>query len=67
MRPGLTLILTALALLVSIAPEISRAAEIGWPEAVGRLAGGNLTWQPGEHSSQLRRWRRLLQSGQLAH
>jgi hypothetical protein len=30
--------LTALALLISIAPGISRA-DIGWPEAVGRLAG----------------------------
>jgi hypothetical protein len=30
--------LTALALLVSMA-GISRAAEIGWPEGVGRLAG----------------------------
>ncbi len=39
MRPALTPILTALALLISIAPGISRAAEIGWPEAVGRLAG----------------------------
>jgi hypothetical protein len=29
---------TALALLISIAPGISRA-DIGWPEAVGRLAG----------------------------
>jgi hypothetical protein len=37
MRSGLTLILTALALLISIAPGISRA-DIGWPEAVGRLA-----------------------------
>ena len=36
MRPGFTLIF---ALLISIAPEISRAADIGWPEAVGRLAG----------------------------
>jgi hypothetical protein len=38
MRPGLTPIVTALALFVSIAPGISRA-DIGWPEAVGRLAG----------------------------
>jgi hypothetical protein len=30
---------TGLALLILIAPEISRAADIGWPEAVGRLAG----------------------------
>jgi hypothetical protein len=29
---------TALALFISIAPGISRA-DIGWPEAVGRLAG----------------------------
>jgi len=39
MRSGLTLILTMLALLISIAPAISRAGDIGWPEAVGRLAG----------------------------
>jgi hypothetical protein len=38
MRPGFTLMLTALALLISIAPGIS-LADIGWPEAVGRLAG----------------------------
>jgi hypothetical protein len=38
MRPGLAPILIALALLVLIAPGISRA-DIGWPEAVGRLAG----------------------------
>src|ERR1700730_9268281 len=38
MRPGLTLILTTLGLLISITPGISRA-DIGWPEAVGRLAG----------------------------
>jgi hypothetical protein len=30
---------TALALLMAIAPGISRAADTGWPEAVGRLAG----------------------------
>jgi hypothetical protein len=39
MRPGLKAIWTALALLVSIAPGIGRAADIGGPEAVGRLAG----------------------------
>ena len=39
MKSGLTLILTTLGLLLSIAPGISRAADIGWPEAVGRLAG----------------------------
>jgi hypothetical protein len=39
MRSGHSPILTALALLVSIAPGIGRAADIGWPEAVGRLAG----------------------------
>jgi len=39
MRWGNSPILAALALLISIAPGISRAAEIGWPEAVGRLAG----------------------------
>jgi hypothetical protein len=38
MRSGYTHILTALALLVSTAPRIS-LADIGWPEAVGRLAG----------------------------
>jgi hypothetical protein len=38
MRLGLTPVLTTLALLISIAPGISRA-DIGWPEAVGRLAG----------------------------
>jgi hypothetical protein len=30
---------TALALLISMAPGIGRAADNGWPEAVGRLAG----------------------------
>jgi hypothetical protein len=39
MRSRLTPILTALALLMSIAPGVGRAADIGWPEAVGRLAG----------------------------
>jgi hypothetical protein len=39
MKSGLTSILTALAFLISIAPGISRASDIGWPEAVGRLAG----------------------------
>ncbi|MGA7383942.1 MAG: hypothetical protein WBW81_04375 [Methylocella sp.] len=39
MKSGLTLILTAHALLISISPGICRAADIGWPEAVGRLAG----------------------------
>ncbi len=39
MRPGFRQFLIAFALLISIAPAISRAAEIGWPEAVGRLAG----------------------------
>jgi hypothetical protein len=39
MRPKLRHIWTALALLMSMAPGISRAADIGWPEAVGRLAG----------------------------
>jgi hypothetical protein len=38
MRRGLRHIFTSLALLVSITPGIS-AEEIGWPEAVGRLAG----------------------------
>jgi hypothetical protein len=38
MRTGHTPILTALALLISIAPGIS-LADIGWPEAIGRLAG----------------------------
>ena len=32
-------ILTALALLMLIASGVGRAADIGWPEAVGRLAG----------------------------
>jgi hypothetical protein len=41
MRSGYTHILTALALLVSTAPGIS-LADIGWPEAVGRLAGERL-------------------------
>jgi hypothetical protein len=39
MRSGHSPILTTLALVISIAPGISRAADIGWPEAVGRLAG----------------------------
>jgi hypothetical protein len=39
MRPGFRHILTALALLMLIAPGVGRAADIGWPEAVGRLAG----------------------------
>jgi hypothetical protein len=39
MRPGFRHIWTALALLVSISPGIGRAADIGLPEAVGRLAG----------------------------
>jgi hypothetical protein len=39
MRWGYSHILTVFALLISIAPGISRAADIGWPEAVGRLAG----------------------------
>src|ERR1700730_4720707 len=38
MRPGFRQIWTTIALLISIAPGISRAADIGWPEAVGRLA-----------------------------
>ena len=38
MRPGFRPIWTALVLLVLIAPGIS-LADIGWPEAVGRLAG----------------------------
>jgi len=38
LRPGFRPILTALAVLISIAPGMSRA-DIGWPEAVGRLAG----------------------------
>jgi hypothetical protein len=38
MRPGFRHILTAFALLISMAPGISRA-DIGWPEAVARLAG----------------------------
>jgi hypothetical protein len=38
MRPGFRHIWTALALFISIAPGISRA-DVGWPEAVGRLAG----------------------------
>ena len=39
MKPGPRPIWPALALLASIAPGISQAADIGWPEAVGRLAG----------------------------
>src|ERR1700738_466723 len=39
MRPGFRHIWTTLAPLLSMAPGISRAADIGWPEAVGRLAG----------------------------
>lgn len=39
MRPKLRDLWIALALLISIAPGISRAADIGWPEAVSRLAG----------------------------
>ena len=39
MRSGLRHLWTALALLISITPGIIRAADIGWPEAVGRLAG----------------------------
>ena len=39
MRRGYRPIWTALAVLISIASGISRAADIGWPEAVGRLAG----------------------------
>jgi hypothetical protein len=39
MRPGFRHIWTAIAPLISMAPGIGRAADIGWPEAVGRLAG----------------------------
>jgi hypothetical protein len=39
MRPGFRHIWTAIAPLISMAPRIGRAADIGWPEAVGRLAG----------------------------
>jgi hypothetical protein len=39
MRPGLRHIWIALGLLISVVPGISRAADIGWAEAVGRLAG----------------------------
>jgi hypothetical protein len=39
MRQGFMHIWTALAPLISMAPGIGRAADIGWPEAVGRLAG----------------------------
>lgn len=39
MKPGFRHILIALGLLISMASGISRAADIGWPEAVGRLAG----------------------------
>jgi hypothetical protein len=39
MRPGFRYIWITFALLISIAPGISRPADIGWPEAVGRLAG----------------------------
>jgi hypothetical protein len=39
MRSGRRPILTTLALLMLVAPGISQAADIGWPEAVGRLAG----------------------------
>src|ERR1700730_8677391 len=39
MRPGFRHIWTAIAPLLSMAPGISRAADIGWPEAVARLAG----------------------------
>jgi hypothetical protein len=38
MRPGFRPIWAVLALLISMAPGMSRA-DIGWPEAVGRLAG----------------------------
>jgi hypothetical protein len=38
-KPRLGLIWAAFAWLVSGAPAISRAPDIGWPEAVGRLAG----------------------------
>jgi len=38
-KPGTAYIWFALALLASIVPGISQAADIGWPEAVGRLAG----------------------------
>ena len=38
MKSGFTHIWTAFALFISIAPGIS-LADIGWPEAVGRLAG----------------------------
>ena len=39
MRPGFRYIWITFALLISIAPGVSRPADIGWPEAVGRLAG----------------------------
>ena len=39
MRPEVRHIWIALILLISIATGICRAADIGWPEAVGRLAG----------------------------
>jgi len=39
MRRGTRHIWTTLALLMAIAPGVGRAADIGWPEAVGRLAG----------------------------
>jgi hypothetical protein len=39
MKPGLTPIWIALAWFVSTVPGISQEADIGWPEAVGRLAG----------------------------
>src|SRR5450631_1899099 len=39
MKPGLTPVWIALAWFVSSVPGISQEADIGWPEAVGRLAG----------------------------
>ena len=38
MRSGRTSLIATLALLILIAPRISQATDIGWPEAVGRLA-----------------------------
>src|SRR5208337_3230457 len=39
MKSGRKSILTTLALFILIVPGISDAADLGWPEAVGRLAG----------------------------
>jgi hypothetical protein len=46
MKSGLTPIFTALALLISIAPGICQAADIGWPEAVDRLVRARSKAEP---------------------